>query len=423
MKIDAISDSKSQHSKGEPNMSLNNTPSSNRLHIGIFGKRNAGKSSIINGITGQNLAIVSDVKGTTTDPVLKAMEILPMGPVVIIDTPGLDDEGALGTLRMQKAYQVLNKTDVAVLVVDGTIGFTEEDDAIFAQIKKKQIPYVVVLNKQDLVDDTQVKAVDTTGLEPFIWVSANSYDQMYELKELIAAQVPEEKMELPIIRDLVDRNDFVILVIPIDSAAPKGRLILPQQQTIRDLLEVGAVSIVVQDTELADTIASLEGGKQAKLVVTDSQAFEKVSQDVPDNILLTSFSILFARHKGNLWSLVEGAKAIENLENGDTILISEGCTHHRQCDDIGTVKLPRWIKKFTDKDVHVEFTSGTEFPLDLSKYKLIIHCGGCVLNEREMKYRIQCAADAGVPMTNYGTAIAHMHGVLDRALEVFQPEK
>lgn len=423
MKIDAISDSKSQHSKGETNMSLNNTPSSNRLHIGIFGKRNAGKSSIINGITGQNLAIVSDVKGTTTDPVLKAMEILPMGPVVIIDTPGLDDEGALGTLRMQKAYQVLNKTDVAVLVVDGTIGFTEEDDAIFAQIKKKQIPYVVVLNKQDLVDDTQVKAVDTTGLEPFIWVSANSYDQMYELKELIAAQVPEEKMELPIIRDLVDRNDFVILVIPIDSAAPKGRLILPQQQTIRDLLEVGAVSIVVQDTELADTIASLEGGKQAKLVVTDSQAFEKVSQDVPDNILLTSFSILFARHKGNLWSLVEGAKAIEDLENGDTILISEGCTHHRQCDDIGTVKLPRWIKKFTDKDVHVEFTSGTEFPLDLSKYKLIIHCGGCVLNEREMKYRIQCAADAGVPMTNYGTAIAHMHGVLDRALEVFQPEK
>ncbi len=404
-------------------MSLNNTPSSNRLHIGIFGKRNAGKSSIINGITGQNLAIVSDVKGTTTDPVLKAMEILPMGPVVIIDTPGLDDEGALGELRMQKAYQVLNKTDVAVLVVDGTVGFTEEDDAIFAQIKKKQIPYVIVLNKQDLVDDTHIAKIDTTDLTPFIWVSANSYDQMYELKELIAAQVPEEKLELPIIRDLVERNDFVILVIPIDSAAPKGRLILPQQQTIRDLLEVGAVSIVVQDTELAETIASLEGGKQAKLVVTDSQAFEKVSQDVPDNILLTSFSILFARHKGNLWPLVEGAKAIEDLENGDTILISEGCTHHRQCDDIGTVKLPRWIKKFTDKDVNVEFTSGTEFPLELSKYKLIIHCGGCVLNEREMKYRIQCAADAGVPMTNYGTAIAHMHGVLDRALEVFQTEK
>lgn len=401
-------------------MSLNNTPSANRLHIGIFGKRNAGKSSIINGITGQNLAIVSDVKGTTTDPVLKAMEILPLGPVVIIDTPGLDDEGELGTLRMQKAYQVLNKTDVAVLIIDGTIGFTSEDDAIFNQIKKKNIPYVVVFNKQDLMDSDAMNQIDTTGLCPHILVSANSPSQMYELKELIAAQVPEENLELPIIRDLVERNDFIILVIPIDSAAPKGRLILPQQQTIRDLLEVGAVSIVVQDTELADTIASLEHGKKPKLVVTDSQAFEKVSQDVPDDILLTSFSILFARHKGNLWSLVEGAKAIDTIQEGDTVLISEGCTHHRQCDDIGTVKLPRWIKKFTGKDVNVEFTSGTEFPLNLSKYKLIIHCGGCVLNEREMKYRIQCAADAGIPMTNYGTAIAHMHGVLDRSLEVFK---
>ncbi len=400
-------------------MSLNNTPSSNRLHIGIFGKRNAGKSSIINGITGQNLAIVSDVKGTTTDPVLKAMEILPLGPVVMIDTPGLDDEGELGTLRMQKAYQVLNKTDVAVLVVDGTIGLTQEDQAIFSQIKKKNIPYVIVYNKQDLMDEAAMKSANSSELCPSITVSANSSTQMYELKELIAAQVPEEKMELPIIRDLVDKNDFIILVIPIDSAAPKGRLILPQQQTIRDLLEVNAVSIVVQDTEVADTIAALKGGKKPKLVVTDSQAFEKVSQDVPEDILLTSFSILFARHKGDLWSLVEGAKAIDNLQNGDTVLISEGCTHHRQCDDIGTVKLPRWIKKYTGVDVNVEFTSGTEFPLDLSKYKLIIHCGGCVLNEREMKYRIQCAADAGVPMTNYGTAIAQMHGVLDRSLEVF----
>lgn len=401
-------------------MSLNNTPSANRLHIGIFGKRNAGKSSIINGITGQNLAIVSDVKGTTTDPVLKAMEILPLGPVVIIDTPGLDDVGELGELRMQKAYQILNKTDVAILIIDGTIGFTEEDNAIFAQIKKKNIPYVIVFNKQDLVDDEAINRIDTTGLCPCIWVSASSPSQMYELKELIAAQVPEENLELPIIQDLVERNDFVILVIPIDSAAPKGRLILPQQQTIRDLLEVGAVSIVVQDTELADTIASLDGAKKPKLVVTDSQAFASVSKDVPEDILLTSFSILFARHKGNLWSLVEGAKAIDNLENGDLVLISEGCTHHRQCDDIGTVKMPRWIKNFTDKDVNIEFTSGTEFPLDLTKYKLIIHCGGCVLNEREMKYRIQCAADAGVPMTNYGTAIAHMHGILDRSLEIFQ---
>lgn len=401
-------------------MSLNNTPSSNRLHIGIFGKRNAGKSSIINGITGQNLAIVSDVKGTTTDPVLKAMEILPLGPVVIIDTPGLDDEGDLGALRMQKAYQMLNKTDVAILIIDGTIGFTKEDDAIFTQIKKKNIPYVVVFNKQDLMADEDMARIDTTGLCPYIWVSANSPTQMYELKELIAAQVPEDTQAAPIIRDLVGKNDFVILVIPIDSAAPKGRLILPQQQTIRDLLEVNAVSIVVQDTELADTIAALEGGKKPKLVVTDSQAFESVSKDVPEDILLTSFSILFARHKGNLWSQVEGAKAIDTLVDGDTVLISEGCTHHRQCDDIGTVKMPRWIKQYTGVDVNVEFTSGTEFPLDLSKYKLIIHCGGCVLNEREMKYRVQCAADAGIPMTNYGTAIAHMHGVLERSLEVFK---
>lgn len=401
-------------------MSLNNTPSANRLHIGIFGKRNAGKSSIINGITGQNLAIVSDVKGTTTDPVLKAMEILPLGPVVIIDTPGLDDEGELGTLRMQKAYQILNKTDVAVLIVDGTIGFTAEDDAIFTRIKQKNIPYVIVFNKQDLTNDSHIANIDTANLCPYIWVSAHSAEQMYELKELIAAQVPADDAEVPIIRDLVEKNDFVLLVMPIDSAAPKGRLILPQQQTVRDLLDVNAVSIVVQDTEVAETLAALEGSKKPKLVVTDSQAFEKVSQDVPDDILLTSFSILFARHKGNLWSQVEGAKAIDNLQEGDTILISEGCTHHRQCDDIGTVKLPRWIKKFTGNGVNIEFTSGTEFPLDLSKYKLIIHCGGCVLNEREMRYRVKCAADAGVPMTNYGTAIAHMHGVLDRALKVFQ---
>lgn len=404
-------------------MSLNNTPSGNRLHIGIFGKRNAGKSSIINGITGQNLAIVSDIKGTTTDPVLKAMEILPLGPVVIIDTPGLDDSGELGELRIQKAYQMLNKTDVAVLVVDGTIGFTKEDLTIFHQIKEKNIPYVIVLNKKDMIDTEQMNCINTTIQTPYIWVCAHSPSNMYELKELIAAQIPEDKISTPIIRDLVKRNDFVILVIPIDSAAPKGRLILPQQQTIRELLEEGAISIVVQDTELADTIHTLNQTQKPYLVVTDSQAFEKVSKDVPDDILLTSFSILFARHKGNLWSLVEGARAINQLENGDTILISEGCTHHRQCDDIGTVKLPRWIKQFTDEDVNVEFTSGTEFPLDLSKYKLIIHCGGCVLNEREMKYRIQCAADAGVPITNYGTAIAHMHGVLNRSLEIFDSSR
>ncbi len=394
-------------------MSLNNTPSANRLHIGIFGKRNAGKSSIINGITGQNLAIVSDVKGTTTDPVLKAMEILPLGPVVIIDTPGLDDEGDLGTLRMQKAYQMLNKTDVAVLIVDATLGFTKEDEAIFAKIKAKNIPYVVVYNKSDLVEDTDI----TLDITPSIAVSAKDQTNIYELKELIAQQVKEEEFVCPIIQDLIEPNDFIVLVIPIDSAAPKGRLILPQQQTIRDALEVNACSMVIQDTELAQTLADI--GKKPKIVITDSQAFEQVSKDVPDDILLTSFSILFARHKGNLDALVAGAKALETLEEGDTILISEGCTHHRQCDDIGTVKLPRWIEKFTGKKINYEFTSGTEFPLELDKYKLIVHCGGCVLNEREMKYRIQCAGDAGVPMTNYGTAIAHMNGILERSLQVF----
>lgn len=394
-------------------MSLNNTPSANRLHIGIFGKRNAGKSSIINGITGQNLAIVSDVKGTTTDPVLKAMEILPLGPVVIIDTPGLDDEGDLGALRMQKAYQMLNKTDVAVLIVDATLGFTKEDEAIFAKIKAKNIPYVVVYNKSDLVDDADI----ALNITPSIAVSAKDLTNIYELKELIAQQVKEEEFVCPIIQDLIEPNDFIVLVIPIDSAAPKGRLILPQQQTIRDALEVNACSMVIQDTELAQTLADI--GKKPKIVITDSQAFEQVSKDVPDDILLTSFSILFARHKGNLDALVDGAKALESLEEGNTILISEGCTHHRQCDDIGTVKLPRWIEKFTGKKINYEFTSGTEFPLDLDKYKLIVHCGGCVLNEREMKYRIQCAEDAGVPMTNYGTAIAHMNGILERSLQVF----
>ncbi|MFI3171435.1 MAG: [FeFe] hydrogenase H-cluster maturation GTPase HydF [Eubacteriales bacterium] len=398
-------------------MSLNNTPSSNRLHIGIFGKRNAGKSSIINGITGQSLAIVSDVKGTTTDPVLKAMEILPLGPVVIIDTPGLDDIGDLGELRMKKAYQMLNKTDIAVLVVDGTIGFTAEDNEILERIKKKNIPYVVVLNKSDLANNDQIANIDVTNLSPYIWVTAHNATQMYELKELIAAQIPEENLDCPIVQDLIAKNDFIVLVIPIDSAAPKGRLILPQQQTIRDILEVGGTAIVVQDTELKDTLDAL--GTKPKLVITDSQAFKQVSADVPEDILLTSFSILFARHKGNLDTLVSGAASLENLKDGDTILISEGCTHHRQCDDIGTVKLPRWIKEFTGKDIQFEFTSGTEFPAALDKYSLIIHCGGCVLNEREMKYRIQCAVDAGIPMTNYGTAIAHMNGILKRSLEVF----
>lgn len=393
-------------------MSLNNTPSADRIHIGIFGKRNAGKSSVINAITGQNLAIVSDIKGTTTDPVLKAMELLPLGPVVMIDTPGLDDSGELGKLRIRKAYQILNKTDIAVLVVDGSAGMTDEDEQILTQIKAKEIPYVIVMNKADLVSDTSILPQDN-----MIWVSTVDNYNIYELKELIAKQAPKEDNTRRIVGDLIQPSDFIVLVVPIDSAAPKGRLILPQQQTIRDVLESNATAIVVKETELKETLASL--GKKPKIVITDSQAFERVAADTPEDILLTSFSILFARYKGNLKSVVAGAKALDTLEDGDTILISEGCTHHRQCEDIGTVKLPNWIRKYTNKDLHFEFTSGTEFPLELSKYKVIVHCGGCTLNEREMKYRLKCAEDAGIPMTNYGIAIAQMHGILARSIEPF----
>ena len=401
-------------------MSLNNTPSAERVHIGIFGRRNAGKSSVINALTGQSLAIVSDVKGTTTDPVLKAMELLPLGPVVRIDTPGLDDEGELGALRIQKAYQVLNKTDIAVLVVDGTIGMTGEDCAILDRIKDKQIPYVVVMNKADLIEDRTFSAQNipaSLSSDHVIWVSAADKTNIHELKELIAALAPTEDNKLRIVGDLIHPSDFVVLVVPIDKAAPKGRLILPQQQTIRDILEADATAIVVKEHELRETLDSL--GKKPSLVITDSQVFAKVSADTPRDIPLTSFSILFARYKGNLKTVVNGARTLDTLEDGDTILISEGCTHHRQCDDIGTVKLPRWIQNHTGKHLNFEFTSGTEFPLELGKYKLIVHCGGCTLNEREMKYRIKCAEDAGIPMTNYGTAIAYMQGILERSIEIF----
>ena len=401
-------------------MSLNNTPSAERVHIGIFGRRNAGKSSVINALTGQSLAIVSDVKGTTTDPVLKAMELLPLGPVVMIDTPGLDDEGELGALRIQKAYQVLNKTDIAVLVVDGTIGMTGEDCAILDRIKDKQIPYVVVMNKADLIEDRTFSAQNipaSLSSDHVIWVSAADKTNIHELKELIAALAPTEDNKLRIVGDLIHPSDFVVLVVPIDKAAPKGRLILPQQQTIRDILEADATAIVVKEHELRETLDSL--GKKPSLVITDSQVFAKVSADTPRDIPLTSFSILFARYKGNLKTVVNGARTLDTLEDGDTILISEGCTHHRHCDDIGTVKLPRWIQNHTGKHLNFEFTSGTEFPLELGKYKLIVHCGGCTLNEREMKYRIKCAEDAGIPMTNYGTAIAYMQGILERSIEIF----
>ncbi len=405
-------------------MSLNAAPSADRTHIGIFGKRNAGKSSIINAITSQNLAIVSDIKGTTTDPVQKAMELLPLGPVVLIDTPGLDDEGELGALRIQKAYQVLNKTDIAVLVVDYGTGITAEDQKILDKIRDKRIPYVVVFNKSDLyrnqqnTDTVKEKEIsETVSPQNCIAVSAVTGEKIWELKELIAKQIPSCHAEKHIVADLIQPNDFVVLVIPIDSAAPKGRLILPQQQTIRDILEAGATAIAVRETELPETLARL--GTKPSLVITDSQAFEKVAADVPENIPLTSFSILFARYKGNLKTVVQGAAVLDTLQDGDNILICEGCTHHRQCEDIGTVKLPGWIRKHTGKELHFAFTSGTEFPVDLSKYRLVIHCGGCTLNEREMKYRMQCAIDQGIPMTNYGTAIAHMHGILNRSIEPF----
>lgn len=398
-------------------MSLNSTPSSNRIHIGLFGKRNAGKSSIINAITRQNLAIVSDVKGTTTDPVSKAMELLPLGPVVIIDTPGLDDEGELGALRIQKAYQTLNKTDIAILVIDSSIGMTKEDSSILERIISKEIPYVIVFNKVDLLEQKPSLPADISSKNS-IFVSTLTGENIFELKELIAKQVPKDTQEKYIVRDLVKPNDFVILVVPIDASAPKGRLILPQQQTIRDLLECGAVSIVVQEAELKRTMEQL--GQKPALVITDSQAFKNVSAIVPEDIPLTSFSILFARYKGNLNTVVHGAHAIDSLENGDIVLISEGCTHHRQCEDIGTVKLPRWITNQTGKELQFEFTSGTEFPADLSKYKMIIHCGGCTLNEREMKYRLKCAEEQNIPITNYGTAIAHMNGILDRSIEILK---
>ena len=391
-------------------MSLNTTPSSDRVHIGIFGRRNAGKSSVINAITGQQLAIVSDVLGTTTDPVQKAMELLPLGPVVMIDTPGLDDEGELGKLRVHKALQALNKTDVAVVVVDASEGITDADSMVIERIKAKKIPYIICYNKSDIK-----KAEDLAANE--IAVSAETGENIRELKERIAALVPDKTHEFPIIADKVCAGDFVVLVIPIDSAAPKGRIILPQQQVIRELLECGCTSVVCREHELAQTLKDL--GKKPRYVVTDSQAFGRVSKDTPQDICLTSFSILFSRHKGNLTEQVKGAAALDTLKDGDKVLISEGCTHHRQCEDIGTVKLPGWIRKHTGKELEFEFSSGTEFPGDLSRYALIVHCGGCMLNEREMKYRIKCAGDEGVPITNYGVAIAHMHGILKRSLEIF----
>lgn len=392
-------------------MSLNQTPSGERLHIGIFGRRNAGKSSVINALTNQEIAIVSDVKGTTTDPVSKAMELLPIGPVVIIDTPGIDDCGELGRMRVQKAYQALNKVDVAILVVDGVTGMYEKDAELIKRINEKKIPFIIVQNKAD------VEGVIPVNDQWTVSVSAKEKTGIEELKQRIIQAAKVDLGARKIIGDKLKENDFVVLVTPIDESAPKGRLILPQQQTIRDILDSGAVAIVVKETELKSTLDNLK--VKPKLVITDSQVFGVVSKIVPCDIPLTSFSILFSNYKGDLKTQIEGVKALDNLKDGDKVLISEGCTHHRQCKDIGTVKMPEWIMKHTGKDIYFDFTSGGEFPEDLSQYAMIIHCGGCTLNEREMKYRINCAKDRNVPIANYGTAIAHMNGILKRSVEIF----
>ncbi|MCI6018047.1 MAG: [FeFe] hydrogenase H-cluster maturation GTPase HydF [Clostridiales bacterium] len=413
-------------------MSLNAVPSANRVHIGFFGRRNAGKSSVVNAVTGQELSVVSDVRGTTTDPVLKSMELLPVGPVVIIDTPGFDDEGHLGTLRVQKTKQVLNKSDVAVLVVDASEGISEIEKELLKLFKEKDIPYVIAMNKADLLSqddfenetdsltketDANEKIQNENDLEKVIYVSALNKTNIYELKERIAKAAVTEVSDKKIVGDLIKPSDWVVLVVPIDSAAPKGRLILPQQQTIRDILDADAVSIVVKENELKKTLDTLS--KKPAMVITDSQAFEQVSKDTPEDILLTSFSILMARHKGFLEEAVKGVTAIDSLKDGDKVLICEGCTHHRQCDDIGTVKLPGWLLKYTGKNLQFEFTSGTGFPDDLSPYSLIIHCGACMLGEREVKYRMKCSIDQNIPFTNYGITIAFLKGILKRSLSVF----
>jgi [FeFe] hydrogenase H-cluster maturation GTPase HydF len=402
-------------------MGLNDTPQANRRHIGFFGRRNAGKSSLVNAVTGQEISIVSEVKGTTTDPVYKAMELLPLGPVLIIDTPGIDDEGGLGELRVRKAQQVLNKTDAAVLVVDAVTGITEIDGELIRLFKEKNVKYIVAYNKSDLLPPSQAVQPDPseqdTAPENRIFVSAKTGDNITALKERIAILSHTDDPKLKIVADLISPGDFVVLVVPVDKAAPKGRLILPQQQTIRDILEADAAAVVVKEFELRETLEAL--GKKPRLVITDSQVFAKVSADTPPGIPLTSFSILFARYKGSLLQTVRGVAALDRIDDGGRILISEGCTHHRQCDDIGTVKLPRWIRNYTGKEPEFVHSSGVEFPGDLSPYSLIVHCGGCMLNEREMKYRQKCAEDQGVPMTNYGILIAYTQGILQRSIAMF----
>lgn len=391
-------------------MGLQDTPSSERVQIGFFGCRNAGKSSLVNAVTNQEMAVVSPVKGTTTDPVTKAMELLPLGPVLIIDTPGIDDEGGLGEQRVKRTKQILNRIDCAVLVVDSVMGKTKADEELLNLFQEKQIPFLIAYNKSDLQkpvlsgeNEVAVSALQKTGIE--------------ELKERIAALGKENQKERMLVRDLVKAEDLVVLVTPIDSSAPKGRLILPQQLTIRDLLEADAIPVVTKENTLKTTLESL--AKKPAMVITDSQAFAQVSKDTPLDIPLTSFSILMARYKGFLEGAVQGVAAIETLQDGDKVLICEGCTHHRQCEDIGTVKIPRWLRQHTGKELELVHTSGKDFPEDLSPYRLVIHCGGCMLNEREVAYRQKCAADADIPFTNYGIAIAYMTGILKRSIEIF----
>ena len=406
---------------------MNETPSGERVHIGFFGRRNAGKSSVVNAVTGQDLAVVSEVKGTTTDPVKKAMEILPLGPVVIIDTPGFDDEGSLGELRVQRTKKILEQTDIAVLVVDTTEGFRKIDEELVGLFKERDIPCLIALNKSDIPEDSEDHNIDEEAMGIFgriakncdgmVHVSALSGEGIDELKTRIAILRPQ-KNEEKLVADKINSGDMIVLVVPIDKAAPKGRLILPQQQTIRDILDAGASALVVQDTELADTLKKLGDAKPA-LVITDSQVFGKVDKIVPADIPLTSFSILMARYKGLLDHAVRGVAAISRLKDGDKVLIAEGCTHHRQCGDIGSEKIPRWLKEFTGRDLIFETASGNGYPEDLTPYALVVHCGGCMLNEREVKHRADVTAAQGVPITNYGTMIAYVHGILRRSLEIF----
>ena len=391
-------------------MSLNDTPSGDRIHVGFFGRRNAGKSSLVNAVTGQELAVVSEIKGTTTDPVTKAMELLPLGPVTIIDTPGFDDEGSLGEKRVHRTRQVLCRTDVAVLVVDGRAGLQDCDRQLIGLFREKNIPYVVAWNKCDLAEGQECPP-------EALAVSAATGENIYALKERIAALGRDQESCFQLVGDLVQPGALAVLVIPIDKAAPKGRLILPQQQVIRDLLDAGAAAVCTRETELRQTLRKL--GEKPGIVITDSQVFAKAAQETPEDVPLTSFSILMARKKGLLEEAVRGAAAIETLRDGDKVLISEGCTHHRQCDDIGTVKLPRWLGDYTGKQLEIATSSGKGFPEDLSPYRLVIHCGGCMLNEREVRSRMRSARDQGIPITNYGTAIAYMQGILPRSIAMF----